>query len=84
MNSIESAVSLNKPTYWKTLAQRILRNKQVVIVTTVLVLAPIWNFPLHYALAKLGAADLQWFLLWVYIPYAIEVGGKIAARGTKG
>jgi hypothetical protein len=56
------------------------RFKLRVGLATLLVLAPIWNFPLHYALAKLGAADLQWFLFWVYMPLAFEISGKVADR----
>jgi hypothetical protein len=56
------------------------RLKLRVALATLLVLAPIWNFPLHYVLAKLGAVDLQWFLFWVYMPLAFEISDKVADR----
>lgn len=38
------------------------------------VVMPIWYYLLHYLLIKSGADDLQMFLFWVYLPFAIFAG----------
>ena len=50
--------------------------KKLVIVKSLvalLITIPIWFYLLHSILVAINATDLQFFLFWVYVPFAIFV-----------
>lgn len=48
--------------------------KVIVGLISIFIVMPIWYYLLHYMLVKSEAGDLQMFLFWVYIPFAILAG----------
>ena len=50
--------------------------KKLVIVKSLvalLITIPIWFYLLHSILVAINATDLQFFLFWVYVPFATFV-----------
>ena len=50
--------------------------KKLVIVKSLvalLITIPIWFYLLHSILVAINATDLQFFLFWVYVPFAMFV-----------
>ncbi len=48
--------------------------KAIAGLISLFVVAPIWYYLLHYILVKVDAGELQFFLFWVYVPFAIFAG----------
>lgn len=47
--------------------------KEAANVLTVLIVAPIWFYLVHWMLVRLEAGELQMFLFWVYLPASFAV-----------